>query len=331
MKQLTLRKRTPSRRRRRRGGATSIWNILTGRWGRHHRLPAHVTGEGDWEVEVPQIRMSRAFAVMLVLHIVAVGGLFAFRIWGRDEENKNDALPANGANVAVAPTESGPSLLPSLETAPAVTSESVTPAEPLKKYTWHSGDTLPLVAARFGVSGSALREANPDKQLLPGAELVVPRAGRVIGGADIGTQIGQASEIFDPHAKKQLVVETHPPRAEVVPEMPEVSEIPDVIPPDTEAKAQPVVQKTTAHPTAKPLPAKNIAKEPAKRKPAASETPAQPSRAAGQRAHVVTNGDTVFNIARRYGFTAEEIAKANSLGDDYRIKTGQQLRIPVRR
>ena len=71
MKLPTLRKQTNGRRRRGRG--TSVRNLLTGKWGRQHRLPAHVTGEADWEVEVPQIRMSRAFAVMLVLHVVEIG------------------------------------------------------------------------------------------------------------------------------------------------------------------------------------------------------------------------------------------------------------------
>jgi LysM repeat protein len=56
-----------------------------------------------------------------------------------------------------------------------------------------------------------------------------------------------------------------------------------------------------------------------------------PARSAGRRTHVVTKGDTVFNIAKRYGFTAEDIAKANSLDSEYRIRMGQQLRIPVKR
>src|SRR6186997_1425451 len=94
MKIKTIRLKT---RHRRKGRATSLWNILTGKWGKNHRLPAHVTGESDWEVEVPQIRMSRAFAVMLVLHIVAVGGLFAFRIWGRDAEKKDAAAESADA------------------------------------------------------------------------------------------------------------------------------------------------------------------------------------------------------------------------------------------
>ena len=45
---------------------------------------------------------------------------------------------------------------------------------------------------------------------------------------------------------------------------------------------------------------------------------------------IVLQGDTVFNLAKRYGLTAEEIAKANSLGSGFHIKLGQQIRIPVK-
>ena len=198
MKLPTLRKQTNGRRRRGRG--ISVRKLLAGKWGRQHRLPAHVTGEADWEVEVPQIRMSRAFAVMLVLHVVAVGGLFAFRIWGKDDAQKPNAGAAQSSDIPS--TISAPEQTTAPEI-PALAIASATPpkADPVRTYTWHSGDSLPLVAARFGVSSSALREANPDKALAPGTELVVPRAGRVIGGADSGPVEGQASAIFDPLAK----------------------------------------------------------------------------------------------------------------------------------
>jgi|GEM_PF-1092353 len=326
---LRLAKKTNGRRRR--GRATSLWNILTGRWGKQHRLPAHVTGEGDWEVEVPQIRMSRAFAVMLVLHIVAVGGLFAFRIWGKDDDEKGPTAENTSAPAAlVEPATPADAASVFTEPATATGPVAITPAEPLKTYVWHTGDTLPLVAARFGISGSALREANPDKQLLPGTELVIPRAGRVIGGADTSDAEAGPAEIFDP-AKSETAATSRPPRAEVVPELAPFPEIPDVLPSHAEEAGGTVAQKVTARPPVKPVPAKAGDVAAAKKKAAVTIPPVPPARTAGQRAHVVTSGDTVFNIAKRYGFTAEEIAKANGLGDGYRIRKGQQLRIPVRR
>ncbi len=167
--------------RRRRGQPTSFLKILTGKWSRQHRLPAHVTGEGDWEVEVPQIRMSRAFAVMLLLHIVAVGGLFAFRIWGKDEEAKanrevvsNTEAPAElvkqdqSSNKAAAePPLPEPSSSNIQDTTPV---PAPAPVEVQKTYIWKSGDSFPLVAARFGISSTALRDANPGKLFVADAE-----------------------------------------------------------------------------------------------------------------------------------------------------------------
>ncbi len=329
MKLPTIRKQAHGRRRRGRG--TALWNMLTGKRGRTHRLSANVTREGDWEVEVPQIRMSRAFAVMLVLHIVAVGGLFAFRIWGRDDNQPAGAGPVGTTDVAAAVTTSdaaGAGDIPPAEIIPPPT------AEPVKTYIWHSGDSLPLVAARFGVSSSALREANPDKALAPGAELVVPRAGRVIGGPDSGPVEGQPSPIFDPLAKASIPAEPPPPKAAVVPELMPNSGIPDVLPsPDSEAPGPQARPVATVSAPAKTTPPKVKQAAPAiKTKPAATvATPPTPARAAGQRTHVVTKGDTVYSLARKYGFTADEIAKSNGLNSGYNIKLGQPLRIPVKR
>ncbi|HEX2750375.1 MAG TPA: LysM domain-containing protein, partial [Verrucomicrobiales bacterium] len=252
MKLKTIRLRSPHHRRRR-GRATSLRNILTGKWGKQHRLPAHVTGEGDWEVEVPQIRMSRAFAVMLVLHIVAVGGLFAFRIWGRDDDKKDTATAVNTepSTSAVEPASlvSSPS---SADIPPP--SESI--PEPLKTYTWHAGDTLQLVAARFNVSANILREANPGKELVAGAEIVVPRsAGRIIGGSDIGKQTGQGAAIFDP--EKDLAATPPAPKAEVIPEGVADAGIPDVVPPAGHETPAPVVKNVSAQSTAKTVSSKS--------------------------------------------------------------------------
>jgi LysM repeat protein len=341
MKIKTIRLKT---RHRRNGRATSLWNILTGKWGRNHRLPAHVTGESDWEVEVPQIRMSRAFAVMLVLHIVAVGGLFAFRIWGRDDEKKDTTLTDTADTSATSGT--GIALVSSPQT--SVSTEAPAPDEPLRTYTWHAGDTLQLVAARFNVSGSALRDANPGKELSPGIEIVVPRSGRIIGGSEVDTQANRAAEIYDPLATPKDTASTEPPapKLEVVPELSGDAGIPDVIPSPAAETPAPKVQKvstqvagktgTAQATTNKTTAAKKDAAKTAepvltKTKPKAIPVAEPVARTGGQRVHVVTKGDTVFNVAKRFGFTAAEIAKANGLGSDYRIQLGQQLRIPVKR
>jgi LysM repeat protein len=310
--------------RRRRGRVISMWNLLTGKWGRRHRLSASVTGESDWEVEVPQIRMSRAFVVMLLLHVVAVGGLFAFRIWGRDEAER----PAPASHTAVPPVENEVAAPEPL--APPVEAVTGTPAESARTYSWHAGDSIELVAARFGVSVSAVREANPDRDFLPGTDIIIPRAGRVIGGARGESQGSQPAELFNPQAGAAAVADARPPKAVVVPELAVDSGIPDVLPAPEHENPGVLAQPVTAAAPAKPAAVKPAASTPAiASRPAAPAAP--PARSGGQRVHVVARGDTVYNLARKYGFTAEEIAKANSLDGNFSIRLGQQLRIPVKR
>ena len=90
-----------------------------------HRLSANVTGEEDWEVDEPQIRMSRAFAVMLVLHLVAVGGLFAFHVFGKDDRE------AEAKATRTAHENSPPP--PAMPAKPAVPVTAAAPVSPLAK------------------------------------------------------------------------------------------------------------------------------------------------------------------------------------------------------
>ncbi|EIJ41664.1 LysM domain-containing protein [Beggiatoa alba B18LD] len=43
--------------------------------------------------------------------------------------------------------------------------------------------------------------------------------------------------------------------------------------------------------------------------------------------HTVVKGDTVYNIAKRYGRTVTEIARWNSIKSPYTIKIGQVLKV----
>jgi len=53
-----------------------------------------------------------------------------------------------------------------------------------------------------------------------------------------------------------------------------------------------------------------------------------PSSTEGQRIHVVQEGESLSEIARDYGVTAEELAQANGLDNPNAIRVGQALVIP---
>lgn len=72
-----------------------------------------------------------------------------------------------------------PTTVPTVTTTPAPTSTTV-PAAPAGTYVIEAGDTLSVIAERFGVSIDALSEANgitDVNSIRPGQELIIPAAG----------------------------------------------------------------------------------------------------------------------------------------------------------
>jgi LysM repeat protein len=376
-----------TKNRPQRRGSQSFIGSLTGRFGRGHRLAASATAQDDWDDEVPQVRVSRAFVVMLLLHLVAIGGLFAFHMWGEDKENP--PAPAASAAAAPAPVTTVPlaaaeTPLPGTEAPRAIPmptdaeAPAAAPAVPSpNSHRLLKGETRELLAARFGITSEKLTAANPQATWAPGTTIRIPEP------ASEPDAVVSAATDADASAKLQRTapmaatpVTTAPERnpslqpitdASADPLEPESGALavgerqPDtyvqekstpapkpVSKPRTEAKSQPVraepapretaaatkpaVSKSSVRPIAKPATkapsAKPSAEVVVKTKP---KTTPEPARSAGSRTHVVVKGDTIYNIARRYGFSANEIMRLNSLADPDRLRVGDRLRVPVRR
>lgn len=60
--------------------------------------------------------------------------------------------------------------------------------------------------------------------------------------------------------------------------------------------------------------------------PTANAEPTAPP--AGETVHEVKSGDTLFDIALKYGVTVDAIVKANNLSDANQLSIGQKLIIP---
>lgn len=137
------------------------------------RAPA---SESYYEEE-PKTNLSSAFIVVLVLHVVAVSGIYAF-----------NSLRASRAPVAKSPAESSAPAegtpLANKSAAPLPPSDgparsSSAPVSKTNVYHVQNGDTLTRIAAMHGVSVADLEDANGIKTgvvLRPNQTLTIPAA-----------------------------------------------------------------------------------------------------------------------------------------------------------
>ena len=153
------------------------------------RLPAHVTEEQDWYMDTPDVRLARVFTIVLILHVVAVGGILAFKMIDKA------SAPGPGSQVAAVDVNAPAGSLP----APPVTAENdrhvpVTPAAPdplimqdptqagLEQYLVSRGDSLQSIANDLKVDVRELQRLNSihvGNQLYPGQWIAIPKRGAV--------------------------------------------------------------------------------------------------------------------------------------------------------
>jgi len=165
----------------------------------------------DYAEEEPNVRLSSAFAVMLVLHVVAVGGIYAFNSIKAHRApafgNSADGAQTNSASTTSTPDQPSAAKPESSErsadSAPAVM--PVANVSGAKIYRVKAGDTLSKIAATNGVSVDDLEEANGLKNvaaLRVGQELKIPakQAGKPVA-ADSTRKTNDAKKPSDATAK----------------------------------------------------------------------------------------------------------------------------------
>lgn len=127
----------------------------------------------DYEDEEPQTKLTSAFVVVLILHLVAVGGIYAFNEikasrktidTGRIAETTKKSATAATATTPTKETDRTAESTPAAASnpvAPTTGSGSVTPAVAKSKtYTVKSGDTLHGIAKLSGLSVTEIKNAN---------------------------------------------------------------------------------------------------------------------------------------------------------------------------
>lgn len=274
-----------------------------------HRLAAHVSREDQWDYDVPNIRLSRAFVVVVVLHIVAVGGILVFEVLKPDGRG---SLPLSGG-VDLAAADSG--------ALNYVIPEGVKVDDPrvegLEVYIVRAGDTVTSISGKYGVVQETIERQNGlDRggRIFPGKRLFIPKDDTILSEPQIGlvaaTNPGGASA----GTLNQAVAEPQQSQRTVpVPlqQQPEIAALPEPPAPGAE-RARYAVTETPTPPPAAPAPVRPVS-----------------GQSGGS--HVLARGETPYGIARRYSVNVNQLLKVNGISDPTTIKIGRALKIPSQR
>jgi len=273
--------------------------------------------------------------VVVVLHIVAVGGILVFEVF-KPEGRSSAAFGDNSNGLMVNdPREAGDSV-----------PEGVRVGDPraagLTPYIVRAGDSVRSIADKHGLSTETIERQNDlDRggRIFPGKQLFIPKSD-VVSKEAIGALVaGSAGASGATTGTLKAVKESHL-QASLNPGIPAVPTVKGPV----ESQRQPDVADTQGLPQAPALPAPPAPKdEPEASNPRFAVTD-PPSTAQSSDApkilpvsgrdggvHVLARGETPYGIARRYGVNVQQLLKANGISDPTKLQIGQQLKIPSRR
>lgn len=165
------------------------------------KLSANVTEEQDWYLDTPDVRLTRIFTVVILLHVIAVGGIFAFKMVDK-------ASDASAVKISTAHRDFDSAVQEARETAAAVPAPAPiveaparppvpAPLRPDPSKLQHKvvpGDSLPEIARQYGVTPEALRAKNSirsDNELYHGRYLDIPGRNEPVAAAPVAEPVAQ--------------------------------------------------------------------------------------------------------------------------------------------
>jgi LysM repeat protein len=301
----------------------------------------------------PNMKLSHAFLVVLSLHVVAVGGLYAFNSIkaGNHPVAKAEAKPAPVVEKTVSSGDNGSSAGGSGGSSGSGDQGGIKPP--------HESKPAPVakVSNQTQATQSTEKPSQPSKGLLASARGMIQKAG--IGGAvaagssklaaqepatattasepapagaaqtytvkagDTVTKIASSLGVTIPDLEK-----TNGLAGNTVLQVGQILKVP----------AQPVAPATSSVQTEAGKVAASAANIPAETgaavrltNPAATTSAAAPApeQTAGGAQYTVVKGDSPYKIAKKFKITPDELMKANGITDPKKIQIGQVLRIPT--
>jgi LysM repeat protein len=197
-----------------------LLNLMDGE--RHRHRVALVTEEGEWNQHEPNSGMARMFVVMLLIHVVLIGGIIVYDFMGDDEKPQQTVTQAaralsNGNGLPMAS--------PEVITAQA---QAAADTEQFDNYEMRSGDSIKSIAAKFGSTEAEITRLNLiDKgiQIGPGTMLRVPKQA-VLSAIPVNPKTLKPMAIVEEVPRAVPVVSEQPPATKVPSEAVKPSEAP---------------------------------------------------------------------------------------------------------
>ncbi|MFC5455059.1 LysM peptidoglycan-binding domain-containing protein [Prosthecobacter fluviatilis] len=197
-----------------------LLNLMDGE--RHRHRVALVTEEGEWNQHEPNSGMARMFVVMLLIHVVLIGGIIIYDFMGDDEKPQQTVTQAARALS----TGNGlPVTSPEVITAQA---RAAADTEQFDNYEMRSGDSIKSIAAKFGSTEAEITRLNMiDKglQIGPGTMLRVPKQA-VPSAIPVNPKTLKPMAVTEDAPKALPVVRDQPPATKVPSEAVKPSEAP---------------------------------------------------------------------------------------------------------
>jgi len=267
----------------------------------------------------PTMKLSHAFIVVLVLHVIAVGGVFAFNM-----------VKANRASAArLAPVAETVSPAQPVVAKPAVAPAETKPVKETSKPLAQTAEPRQLVqpAAPEEVKPAVTQQAASAIQTKPVAAVAVPKTAPV-GAADAKqhTHTVVAGDTLTRIAGLYGVPVESIQKANDLPSATSIRVGQTLKIPAAPAKVQAApAPKALAAAPAESKPAKETA--PAAPKPATAKT-AEAAPAAGGEIYTVAKGDNPYAIAHRHKVSYEQLLALNNITDPTKLQIGQKLKLP---
>ncbi|MFK5921967.1 MAG: LysM peptidoglycan-binding domain-containing protein [Verrucomicrobiota bacterium] len=302
-------------KRRKRGGSTSR-GLMGSLFKGTQRLPAHVSDEPEWYLDGAEVKLTRVFTIVLILHLVAVGGILAFKMIEKasspaaitdtsgiddkqlDEKSKKSAAKELAVSVNAAPVKQAVK-----EPLKVERRNPVIVADPSRQgmsvYRVSDGETLVSIARDQGVSVAELRRLNDlhtGDKLYAGKWLTVPEKKDLVVGN------GKDAVNKDNFAAPKQVLKAKPVGSSATKTAPKVGHVAKVSKPVKAIVAKPVVVKK-----------KNTV----------------PSSNKGG-TYTVKSGDNLYSIARKTGVGYSTLMSLNKLDRPELLQVGQVLKISAK-